>query len=293
MKRILFPLFCLGLLLSGSLQPLGALEVEVTGGVDNLTFHPDRITAHGQSAEYKQFEGYPFLYGDLLVRGDITEKLKYEALLQRDNILLNTLGAKLSTNMDYFNIEFGPFVGIGDNLERPDVGIMGGIELALPGIVFLSINGSSTLGFRFDFLGDGKRETAEVKVGFWLPHMIAAFSVNTRSYTRRPEESLTLRDELTRFVGSVDFYAKNFPLILRADAGYEVLSRSYKWGNTETIDELGAVFVGVEGRFHIKQLCVIGGYEMPLRLNASAPMESPANARSLYKFKAGVSCTFF
>ena len=196
--------------------------------------------------------------------------------------------------MDYINIEFGPFVGISDIHEKPDFGITGSIDLTLPGIVFFSINGSSSIGSNLEFMGNNNRETGEIKLGFWAPYIVAAFSINTKSLTRQLENSLELRDELIRFQFSADFHAKNFPLILRIDAGYEILSRSYKLENSEKIDELGAVFGGIEAKFQVlRQMHIIAGMEVPLHYNAKAPMESPANIFSLYKIKAGVSYTFF
>ena len=294
MKRLFFLFICLNLLFLGvSAQP-GALEIELTGGLNNLTFHPDRITAHGQSDEFREFEGYPYILGNFLIKGDINEKLSHEIRLYRDNILQNNISWKLSTNMDYFNLEFGPFAGMGDKLEKPDLGVTGGLELSLPGIVFLAINGSSTLSLGFDFLGNSTRETAEVKLGFWIPNIITTFSVSIKNFTRQPNEFLILQDELIRYMLNADLYGKNAPLIFSLWAGYETFYRSYNWGNTETSDRMDAIFAGAELRWKFsRQFSVIGGFELPVYVFETKPMELPAKYFTLYNFNAGVSFTFY
>ena len=291
MKRLFVSLICLELLILGAFLPLGALEIELSGGANNMTFKPDRITAYSDG---EKFEGNPFLYGDLSLKGVISENLKNEWHLQRDNILLNSLSGKISTNMDYFNVGFGPLIGIGDKAERPYLGFTGEIELAYPGIVFFSINGDATLFSELDFTGDSSRESGEAKLGFWLPGLIVDFSVSTKSLTRQYNDSTILRDALTRFQFSADFFVKNAPLGLRIDTGYEILSRTYRSGTVETTDELNAVFIGFEAKVQAsRQLRIIGGFEMPFHTQTTSPMGTPDDFASLYKFKAGAAYTFF
>jgi hypothetical protein len=205
MKYTFLTIICLVAFSFGHTGLLGALEIELTGGMNNMTFHPDRVTAHSVSINYKKFQNYPYGIGDLHVKGEAHEKMDFDIHLSRDNILQNTLSGRIKTTSDYFNIEFGPFAGMSDELTKPEAGIIGSIQAAYPGIAFLFISGSSSLGAGFDFLSNNTRETAEVKAGLWLPGIIPSFSVNTKSYSRQLEDSTIIRDELTRVQISADF----------------------------------------------------------------------------------------
>jgi len=91
MKHIFITILCLGLLLFGHAGSLNALEIEFTGGINNMTFHPDRVTAHGVSTNYKKFQSYPYGFGDLHIKNEVSDKLDLDIHLFRDNILQNTL----------------------------------------------------------------------------------------------------------------------------------------------------------------------------------------------------------
>lgn len=286
-------IYLLLFLLTPCLLP-GALEIELTAGLNNMAFNPDRVTAHGEDADSGEFEGFQFIYGDLRLTGDISDKMGFKVHAARDNILQNSLSGKVTANTGNINVEFGSFIGISDDLEKPDAGITGGIELLYPGIVSLSLNGSSSLGVQNEFMSNNSRETAEIKLGFWLPHLIPVISAGTKSFTRQPEDSAVIRDELIRLQFSVDIFAKNIPVTVRIDAGYEIFTRSYKNGNSGTDDKLTAIFAGFETKWQItKPLRIIAGFEMPVYCKAEEPMKDPESIFSLYKFHGGIAYTFF
>lgn len=292
MKRPFLTIICLGLVLFGRCLLLGAQEIELIAGVNNMTFHPDRETTYGKDANSTQFEGYPFIFGDFIFRAGIFENTKFIFHIARDNILQNSLNCKLAVNTGNFNMEFGAFIGISDTFEKPDAGITGSIEFISPGILMVSLDCSSSLGFQNEFLGKNHRETAGIKIGFWLPHVIPSFSASVKSFTRQPENSVTIQDELVRLQLSGDMFAKNFPLTVRIDCGMEILSRSYKRGNSDTADKLNAIFTGFEAKWQVsKPLRIIAGFEMPIFYITANPMSKPEF--SLYKFYGGVAYTLF
>jgi hypothetical protein len=294
MKHTFFTIVCLGLFIFADAGLLGALEIELTGGANNMTFHPDRVTAHSVSTNYKKFQNYPYGFGDFHLKGEVSEKMDFDVHLFRDNILQNTLCGRIKTTSDYFNIEFGPFVGITDDFEKPEAGIMGNMQVAYPGIAFIFVGGSSSLGADFDFLSNNTRETAEIKVGFWLPSVIPYFSMNTKKYSKHLVDSVIIRDELTRVQVSADFFAKNSPVILTFDAGYETLSRAYIIEYYEIKDELNAVFIGANLKWQLtKPLRLIAGFEIPFTYSAEEPMKNPDDRFKLYKFYGGISYNVF
>jgi len=295
MKHTFSTLIWLGLLLFVNIGFLGALEIELTGGVNNMTFHPDRITAHSVSTNYKKFQNYPYGFGDFHLKGEVSNKMDFDLNFSRDNILHNTLSGKIKTTSDYVNIEFGTFLGMTDNFGKPETGFLGNIQLAYPGLVFLFIGGSSSMGTSFNFLSDNTRETYEVKVGLWLPGIIPSLSINSKRYSNQHDESILLKDELTRIQLSVDLFAKNSSIYLTFDAGFETLSRSYISDySAEITDELSAVFIGGNIKWQItKPLRLIVGLEIPFSFEAKEPMKAPDDRFKLYKFSGGISYTFF
>lgn len=293
MRLSFLSLICLGFLLIGNCWYAGAMEIELSGGMNFMTFHPDRVTAHGESINYKEFKEYPFIFGDFYLKNEISDKMGFNIHAQRDNILRNSLSGTVTASTEYFNVEFGPFIGINDNFDKPDAGIMGRMELLYPGIAFLSLSGSSSLGSQYKFMGDNGRETAEISLGFWLPNTIVNICANFKSYTRQAEDT-EIRDELIRIIVSPEYFIKNAPITVRLDAGYEILSRSYKRVNKNIKDELSAVFAGLQVKWQLtKPLRVNAGFEIPLYCVVTEPMKNPANYFLLYKFNGGIVYSFF
>ena len=151
MRSSFLAYLCIGMFILTSNALAGAFEIGLLGGVDNMTFHPDRITAHGDSVNYKQFQNYPFGFGEFFLKDDITANSAFNVRLSRDNILRNRVITGVSAYTDYLEVEFGPFAGINDDFDRIDMGVLGSLNIFYPGIAFLNINGSSTLSNLHDF----------------------------------------------------------------------------------------------------------------------------------------------
>jgi hypothetical protein len=284
----------LGFFLITPFQSLEALEIGISGGINNMTFHPDRVTPHSASTNFKEFQEYPFGFGDLFVRGELSGRLGFNIHVSRDNILQNSLNTMLTANWNYMNLEFGPFAGAGDSLDSPILGITGKLELFFPGIAFLGISGSSSLGSQFDFTSNNTRESAEVKLGFWLQGFIPAFSVISKRYIKQLEDSVVIYDEFLRYQLSADIFIKDFPVSLRLSAGYETLTRSYTRRNSSITDEINALFFGGDIKWQMAQpISITAGFEMPFRYNTVEPMTKPQNALELFKFRGGVVYTFY
>jgi hypothetical protein len=282
MKHTIFSIFCLILLFFAPQFP-GALELEVLGGVNSMTFDPNGTT------NAAIFPAHLFPIGKISVSGDLTDSMSFKVTAERDNILLNSLSFSLYNRTDNFRFEFGPFIGMGDSLEVPNIGIIGSLEITFPGIAFLSFGGSSTMDSIFDFTSADSRESAEAKVGFWLPNIILSGSADIRSLTRHPD-NLEIRDTLTRFFVSADFFIKNIPVTIRLDAGYEMYIRDYK--ETSEKDELNVWFAGVDLSWQVtKPLRVTANLEFPF-LPSARSIKSP-DFWNMFKATAGIVYTFF
>ena len=284
MRRLFLSIIYLSLFLLGPGRFLEALEIELSGGINNLAFDSTEI------AQIQQFEGFPYIFGDFSLKNDITDVLGFDIHFSRDPILQYNMNGKIIINTNYFNMEFGTFFGM-DEFLKPDFGILGGLELVFPGIFSLSVDGSTSMGIKNEVLGNNNRETAGARLGFWLPNLHPALSAKIKAYTREEENSLIIRDELIRLMLSADIFAKNSPVIVRIDAGYDILSRSYENGNFYGIKS-ETVFAGFEIKWQIiRQLRLSAGFEMPVYI--IEPAVNPPGIFSLFKAYSGFVFTFF
>ena len=302
MKRIILPVICL-ILCSGGL--LGALDFEITGGINLLTFDPDMTAAYNdEAAADSEFKPHLFILGNITLKDEISDILGYSINLNRDSILRNSIGGTLIAKTDYIKFEFGPFFGMADALEVPFAGITGGLEFMVPGVFFAGVTASSTIGSQLDFISDNTRETASAKAGFWLPFMITTFSANTSNFSNYIDAGLTTNDNLIRYQVSFDFFSKKNPTTLRVDAGYKTLRRSYIYSAysapdpeedaddpdtlppspsvipgsspVNTTDTLNAFYAGFELRIQTRsRFRIIIGAELPIFFNSIEPITVP------------------
>jgi len=265
---------------------LGAMELELKGGVNNMAWQPEKTTAAGN------FEPFMFINGKLSLRGEISRAWAFNFNIERENLFQNTVDFRLNTISDYFGFEFGVFTGITDSFGAPDMGILGSMEVIWPGVLFISIGGSSSIGTDFTFTGDNFRESAEAKLGFWLPFAIPVLSAGTKSYTENTD-SHSIRNNLIRYQLSVEFFGKTSPVTLQVDGGYQTLSRVYL-GKTDAADELSSFFAGLDFQFSVsKYLRFIIGGEMPFLLTAAAPLTLSNETPLMYKAYGGFIINFF
>jgi len=283
---------------------LGALELELAGGLNNMSWKPDQSTAFG--SERAEFEPFPFILGNISIRGEIPKAWAFSFNIERDNIFQNTIDFRLKTRTDYFAFEFGVFTGMTDDFETPDAGILGNMEITWPGVLFISFSGSSTLGASLDSTGNNFRESMGAELGFWLPFMIPVFSVNTKSFTMFSEDGSGYKcDSLTRYKLSADFpFGKTSPVNLRIDGGYQILKRNYDYSYEVSIDtineiktatnELSSIFAGFELLFKVsKPFHFFVGAELPFGLKAVEPLTVSDDVFGLYKAWGGVRFIFY
>jgi hypothetical protein len=292
MNRLFLPIFVF-LTLAGGLGRLGALELEVIGGLNGLTFNPEKTDAYTESGTDNEFTPYLYKLANLSIRHDFSEILGICVNIERDNLLQNSVNAVLGAKTDYFCIKFGPFLGLTDNFHRPDAGITGNLELIIPGIVFLSISGSSTLGSQYEYTSNNYRETGGIELGFWLENAIPSLSASTKRLSRRIQDTLVVDDSLLRLLFNLDFFTKNSNISGYINGGYQIYSRVYTKGGLEFRDELGISFVGFGLNWQIiRPLGVKIGFEMPFTFSAVEPMTVTPEFWLLYKAYAGFVYSF-
>jgi len=291
MKRLFFPIFVF-LLLAGSAGLLGAFEIEVMGGMDGFTFQPDKAWAYYDPDAENQFTPYNYWLANIAFRHNISEALNWSVNFERDKILKNSINALFGAKIDYFNVKFGPFLGFIDDFNVPDVGIIGSLELNIPSIVSLSISGSSTLGSQLEFTSSNFRETAGVKLGFWMGNAIPSFSANIKYFSRQVNEFLVIDDTLYRYLFNLELFAKNSNISGYINIGYQTYKKVYKKGSSESSDELSSGFVGVGVIWQINRpFCLKAGFEIPFLVTAVEPMTVEQELLVFSKIYAGLVYT--
>lgn len=272
------------LLLVGAAE---ALEFEVIRGMNGFTFNQEKAESYTNSDADREFTPYPYGLLNISIRHDILEILNFNLNIECDNVLQNSISAIFGAKTDYFNFKFGAFMGIADEFDIPDAGITGNMELIIPGVFLLSISGSSTIGAQFNY-SNNYRETAEIKIGFWLGNAIPTFSANMKSLSRQADESLVVNDTLLRLLFNYEFFVKNTNFSGFFCAGYQIYTRSYNKEMTEYSDELSSWLAGLEFNWWVTPpFCFRVGLEVPIYLTAVQPMTVNPNYWSLLKVYAG------
>jgi hypothetical protein len=223
--------------------------------------------------------------GNFSLRGDISKAWSFEFNIERDSVFQNIADFRLKTRTDHFGFEFGILSGITDDFDQFGAGFLGSIEFTLPGILFLSVNGSSTLSSPFGITGDNFLETAGAKFGFWLPFAVITLSADTKSFIK----NTGICDNLIRYTFSADFFRKTSNFSLRLDGGYHTLSRGI-YGAEDPIEELNSFFAGLDFQFNVsKNLRFIIGGEIPFLFDEAAPEDLCTR----FKAYGGIRITIF
>ena len=271
--------------------------MELSGGVNCMTFHPDRETAHSEPGNTaKEFSYYPMGFGKFSLNGDINDVMGFNINIERDNVLQNSLKVIFSAKTDHFMIEFGPFAGVCDDFNIPDAGIVGAMQASLPGIISLTLSGFITLGTKLEYTSDNSREGLGASLRFWFPKMILTASVNTKSLSRSSEDdmgTLIKTDALTKYMATINFYTKGSPVMVTLEGGYQTYSRTYSRGKMDIEDKINSYFGGFELEIKASEgLKIKAGVEIPFFITAEEPMTVTPEFLNLSKFIAGFIYTF-
>jgi hypothetical protein len=275
---------------------LSALELKAVAGLGNLAF--DSESEYSLAAAGESFEAHAVPFGLISVEGEYSDTISFGARVERDPLLLTRALGVIGFNYNYVNLEIGPVIGLFNTEDQPvNPGIAAGIFLQYPGIIFGSLDISSTIGVQPDRPGDYLQSTGEASIGFWVPNVICSFSAGAKKFTRRINNELLTIGEHIRSQLSFDVYSKNVPYTIRIDLGYQSLKRSYVTEDiagrfTET-DELKSIYGGFEGTWRIAApLKLILGLEMPLYTWAEQPLQKPGSDTVFFQIHAGAVWSF-
>jgi len=291
MKRLFLPLFVF-LLFVCNFAPLEASELEIIGGVDGLSFNPYKTDEYFEPDAENELPYYLYSLGKISFRHNISEVLNFSVNIERDKVLQNSLNVLFGVKTDYINVDFGIFAGLTDKIAVPDAGIIGNLELMVAKIVFLSLSGSSTLGAQYSFTSNNYRETAGVKLGFWLGNAVPSVAADMKTFSKQAEDDISINDTLYRFVFNTDFLIKNTNTTGYFNIGYQVYSRTYKKDMFGATDKLSSYFAGLGLYLSGKPLGFKIGAEFPFIISPEKPLTIKGEHLFFSKVYAGFVFTF-
>ena len=275
-------------------------ELEISGGMGNILFDQGRSSSLGQDGESFMPVLSPF--GLIRIMGEHGNN-SYDIGFEIDPILRNRLYANYIWDFEYLVIEAGPFLNIVRSRVLPvNPGISAGLTLQYPGIIFAQGSVSSTFAYFFrEKTGFHNIYSANLSLGFWIPHVICSFNMDIQNFTIRETENLIIEDMLERWYFRANIFAKNVPYTIIMDIGYQNLKRAYTGstvigGNvnraTET-DQLHSIFTNIEGMITINHRIklILGGF-LPIFSWSELPMLNPPRDTTLFQANAGVILSF-
>ncbi|MDR1109034.1 MAG: hypothetical protein LBL19_08375 [Spirochaetaceae bacterium] len=280
-------------------SPLLGIDLAISGGLGNMAFDAERETTLGSGAE--AFEGRLFPLGRLEVSGEAGNGFYYNGGFEREPVLRNRLFINMGIKLDYISLEIGPVIGLFNSEERiVNPGFSAGLGLEFPGILFVNLKASSSLGSVLDITGDYLQKSAEISVGFWVPYVVCSFNLTTRGFALEKGANLLIEDSVTRYFFRADVFSKNVPYTCRLDLGYQNMSRSYSsyqingtsLDRDSQSDEFKALYIGLETSYTVNPAfkLFLGG-ELPVYSWSVQPMKSPDKGSFLFRVYTGVVLT--
>jgi hypothetical protein len=299
-KAFLGRVFAAAVLAVLGAAPLRGIDLEISGGLGNMAFDTKRESALGLEGE--AFEGRFFPLGLVKVSGEAANGFYYNGAFERDPLLRNRLSINMGIKLDYINLEIGPVMGLFNSEEQiVNPGFSAGFGLELPGIVFVNLKASSSLGSVLDIPGNYLHTSADISAGFWVPYVVCSFNLVTRNFALEKKANLLIEDSLTRYFFRADIFSKNVPYTCRLDLGYQNMSRSYSFYSVNAaslldrnseIDEFKALYIGLETSYMVSPaLKLLLGAEMPVYSWSVRPMKNPDKGSFLFEVRAGVILT--
>jgi hypothetical protein len=279
--------------------PLRAIDLEISGGLGNMAFDAERESSLGLGGG--AFESRLFPAGLVKVSGEAANGFYYNGAFERDPLFRNRLSINMGIKLDYVNLEIGPVMGLFNSEEQiVNPGFSAGLGLEFPGVVFVNLKASSSLGSVLDIPGNYLQKSAEISAGFWVPYVVCSFNLVTRNFALEKKANLLIGDSFTRYFFRADVFSKNVPYTCRVDFGYQNLSRSYSYylvnassldRNSET-DEFKSFYIGLETSYAVSpSFKVLLGAEMPVYSWSVRPMKSPDKGSFLFEARAGIVLT--
>lgn len=226
-----------------------ALTVGAMFDIGNLAFQPNRASTD------TTFPGTYYPWGISVIGSQqISDTMSINTGFLQDTVLRNIAYTTVTFQSNYFSVGAGPSLGVFNSTASPlTPGIETSVRIQIPGIVYLSYGGDSTLGSSLVQTGDYLQQRSSVSLGFYIPNAIASANILTKKYTDKTAAGSTI-DQLTLYSFQTDIYQKNVPYRVNLTFGYQTLSKTYVAGSTTTVAQLGSIIVGTRLNFRVSDL---------------------------------------
>jgi hypothetical protein len=298
-KAFFWRVFALFFLAAFWVSPLWGVDLEISGGLGNTAFDPERKSALGSGAE--AFEGRLSPLGQVKISGETENGFYYSGAFEREPLLRNRLSVNMGIKLSYISLEIGPVMGLFNSEDQAvNPGFSAGLGLEFPGILFAALKASSSLGSILNTPGNYLQKSGEIGIGFWVPYVVCSFNMSVKGFALEEKANLLIEDSMTRYFFRADVFSKNVPYTCRLDLGYQNMSRSYSSYRINgasldrdiQIDEFKALYIGLEASYTANPaLRLFLGGEMPVYSWSVQPMKSPDKGSFLFQAHAGIVLT--
>lgn len=241
-KRNLPPVLLFIMLVLPALRA-GSLEIGVSFDVGNLGFKPDRVSTD------TGYSGTDILWGgSIRFAQTLSENVTMEGGLYRDSVLRNSVEVLFYYNLDYLSIGLGTFNGLFNTtgtVLKP--GIFTSMQIGVPGLIFVRLGTSSSLGGQLIEIGDYLQERSDVSLGFYVHNAICSLNLQSKRFIEKQAAALEVTDSLVAYSFETDIYQKNLPYHLILRFTYQSLAKKYNDGSgTPPIHTLSSLILGTE-----------------------------------------------
>ena len=221
-------------------------DVGALFNIGNLAFAANR------AATDTTFSGTQYPWGVTVYgREQINDSLSVDTSFAMDPILRNVMDTTVTYSGNYFSVSAGPTLGLFNSTSQPlNPGISASVRVGLPGVVFLSYRGDSTLGSGLVSVGDYTQGRSDISLGYYVPNAICSANIRTSRYVEKTATGSTV-DDLTQYLFSTDIFQKNIPYRVLLSFGYQQLSKTFNDGSTTTVDALGSLIIETKVEVHL------------------------------------------
>lgn len=265
-----------------------ALELGASFNIGNLAFDPNRASTD------TSFAGTYFPWG-ISVDGtaQLADNLRLDSnFTYNDPLLRNIAYATVTYQGNYFSLGAGPLFGFFNSSTSPlNPGLSVVAQIQLPGVVFLSYRGDSTLAGALVQTGDYLQQSSELSLGYYVPNAIVSLNLLTEKYSMKTSAGNTI-DQRTEYSLKADIFQKAIPYRVVLTFGYQTLAKTFVAGSTTTIDQLGSLILGTRLELHpASRLTFIADLDSSIYSfgqKALVGLSNPGPLGYLFQLKTGV-----
>lgn len=230
----------------GAASALFGLEVGAMFNIGDLAFNPNRLPTD------TSFPGTYYPWGiSLDGSAQLSDNLRLDSgITYNDPVLRNIAFTTVTYQGNYFQLGAGPLFGFFNSATTPlSPGLSVSATIQLPGVVFFTYRGDSTLAGALVQTGDYLQQRSQASLGYYVPNAIVSANLVTEKYSEKTSAGNTI-DQRTEYSLKTDIYEKAIPYRVLLSFGYQTLAKTFVQGGTTTVDQLGSLILGTRVEFH-------------------------------------------